>query len=890
VTLYVDNVYFYTAAGGGGGSAPIAAPPAPTQNPANVVSLLGATFTDVTVDTWRTDWSVADLTEITLEGQDVKQYTNLDFVGIETVANPIDASDMTHFHVDVWTPDATQLRIKLVDFGADGAFAGGDDTEGELIFDDTTTPALAQGQWISLDIPLTDFEAVGLTTRANIAQYIFAASPPGTVTLFVTNMYFYNDAAGGTAPTVAAPAPTQDASNVISLFSDAYTDVSVDTWRTDWSDATFADVLVAGNATKEYTALNFVGIETVANQVDASGMTHFRADVWTPDITELRVKLVDFGADGAFGGGDDTEHELIFDGASTPALVQGQWISLDIPLTDFTGLTNTSNIAQYIFAATPVGTSTLYVDNVYFYNDAGGASAPTVAAPTPSQDAASVISLFSDAYMDAPVDTWRTDWSDATFADVTVDGNATKEYTALNFVGIETVVNQIDASGMTHFRVDFWTPDITELRVKLVDFGADAAFGGGDDTEHELIFDTTAQQGQWISLDIPLTDFTGLINTSNIAQYIFAATPVGTSTLYIDNMYFYNSVGGGSAPTVAAPTPSQSAADVISLFSDAYMDVAVDTWRTDWSDATFADVMVAGNATKEYTALNFVGIETVASQVDASGMTHFRVDFWTPDITELRVKLVDFGADAAFGGGDDTEHELIFDITAQQGQWISLDIPLTDFTGLTNTSNIAQYILAATPVGTSTLYIDNMYFYNASGGSGGAFVNGDFETGDFTGWVQTLIPDAVGSIAIDNSGQGGRTGSVARLITDANATQTNDVLISQVALGAGTITAGDSINVSFDLYGTLFGAGGVVFVEVIFLDASGQDVGGRDFVGPAAPYVPTTTWTNHSGTVIAGTATGGGTFDVSGGVWLWRRCLVRQCHVHDQLGEVDRDS
>jgi hypothetical protein len=134
--------------------------------------------------------------------------------------------------------------------------------------------------------------------------------------------------------------------------------------------------------------------------------------------------------------------------------------------------------------------------------------------------------------------------------------------------------------------------------------------------------------------------------------------------------------------------------------------------------------------------------------------------------------------------------------------------------------------------------------------------------------VQTLIPDAVGSIAIDNSGQGGRTGSVARLITDASATQTNDVLISQVALAAGTITPGDSINVSFDLYGSLAGAGGVVFVEVIFLDATGQDVGGRDFVGPAAPYVPTTTWTNHSGTVIAGTATGGGTFDVSGGVTL----------------------
>jgi len=37
---------------------------------------------------------------------------------------------------------------------------------------------------------------------------------------------------GGTAPEVAAPDPTRDAANVISLFSDVYEDVPVDTLRT----------------------------------------------------------------------------------------------------------------------------------------------------------------------------------------------------------------------------------------------------------------------------------------------------------------------------------------------------------------------------------------------------------------------------------------------------------------------------------------------------------------------------------------------------------------------------------------------------------------------------------------------------------------------------------
>jgi len=196
---------------------------------------------------------------------------------------------------------------------------------------------------------------------------------------------------GGDAPTVAAPTPpARDAADVVSLFSDAYTDVTVDTWKTDWSIAVLADVDIAGNATKEYTNLNFVGIETVAEQVDATGMTHFHVDIWTPNAESLEIKLVDFGPNGAFdgpGAGDDTEGSIFLNADSTPP-AQGEWISLDIPLADFeaAGLTTRANIAQLIFAAAPSGDVTLYVDNVYFYNGAagggtGGGDAPTTAAP-----------------------------------------------------------------------------------------------------------------------------------------------------------------------------------------------------------------------------------------------------------------------------------------------------------------------------------------------------------------------------------------------------------------------------------------------------------------------------------------------------------------------------
>jgi predicted Zn-dependent protease len=536
--------------------------------------------------------------------------------------------------------------------------------------------------------------------------------------LFIDNVYFHNVAGGGpppaTEPTVAATNPSRNAANVISLFSNSYTNVPVNTWRTDWSAGTLTDLQIAGNDTKRYSNLDFVGIEAVgANSINASSMTYFHVDAWTPNMTTFKIKLVDFGANNAFGGGDDKEHELTY----TPT--QGQWNAYDILLTDFTGLTTKSNISQIIFVGAPAGSSTLFIDNVYFHNVAGGGSppetVPTVAAPTPTRNAANVISLFSNAYTNVPVNTWRTDWSAATLTDLQIAGNDTKRYSNLDFVGIEAVgANSINASSMTYFHVDAWTPNMTTFKIKLVDFGANNAFGGGDDKEHELTY--TPTQGQWNGYDILLTDFTGLTTKSNISQIIFVGAPAGSSTLFIDNVYFHNIAGGGSPPapepTVAAPTPTRNAANVISLFSNAYTNVAVNTWRTDWSEATLTDLQVAGNDTKKYSSLNFVGAEAVGpNSINATNMLYFHVDAWTPNMNSLTIKLVDFGANNVFGGGDDKEHELSF--TPTKSQWNSYDILLTDFAGLTTKANISQIIFAGSPQGTSalTLFIDNVYFY-----------------------------------------------------------------------------------------------------------------------------------------------------------------------------------
>lgn len=169
------------------------------------------------------------------------------------------------------------------------------------------------------------------------------------------------------APTGPAPTPTLPEADVTSLFSDVYNDITVDTWHAPWQYSTGAvtDFVISGDNVKVYTDLNFAGIEFTNDQIDASEMTHFHMDVWAPEGTTFLIKLVDFGADGAWGGAPDAEEELTFNSGTTPAFVPGQWSALEIPMADFIDLWTDEHIAQLVISSPDVGT--VIVDNVYFH-------------------------------------------------------------------------------------------------------------------------------------------------------------------------------------------------------------------------------------------------------------------------------------------------------------------------------------------------------------------------------------------------------------------------------------------------------------------------------------------------------------------------------------------
>lgn len=177
-----------------------------------------------------------------------------------------------------------------------------------------------------------------------------------------------------------APVPTRDPANVISVFSDTYTNVPGVNTNPNFGGQTTTGGTVQINADNQiiiYENLNFVAT-VVDPTIDVSGMTHLHVDIRIDETIDasdsFRFELFDFGADGAFGGGNDTGGAITY---TSGQLQSGTWLSFDIPFSSFTAATGggatgfvgsaKTNLAQIVFASG--GISAVFVDNIYFYTE-----------------------------------------------------------------------------------------------------------------------------------------------------------------------------------------------------------------------------------------------------------------------------------------------------------------------------------------------------------------------------------------------------------------------------------------------------------------------------------------------------------------------------------------
>ncbi len=332
-----------------------------------------------------------------------------------------------------------------------------------------------------------------------------------------------------------------------------------------------------------------------------------------------------------------------------------------------------------------------------------------IKAPTPTQDASQVISVFTEKYPNIIVDYYNGSWAPyqtTKSADFTVNGDNVLNYTNFNFVGIQFSSPTVDASTMSHLHVDLFMPNAiaagSSFKVQLVDFGADGVAGGSDDKSSVVTFvSPTLVSNSWISLNIPLSSYTGLTSKTHIGQIIFEGTNI--TNFYADNIYFYND---GSiitpVPTTAAPTPTVPAANVISVFSDAYTNVAGTNLNPSWGQLTVAtQVLIAGNNTLKYAGLNYQGIELGSSQ-NVSSKTYLHLDYYSSNATSLKIFLIS-------PGPIEKSYTLTVpsSVAPSIGGWKSIDIPLTAFSPV-NLSNVIQLKFE----GNGNIYLDNIYFGN----------------------------------------------------------------------------------------------------------------------------------------------------------------------------------
>jgi len=165
-------------------------------------------------------------------------------------------------------------------------------------------------------------------------------------------------------PTANAPTPpTRVATDVISIFSDAYTNVNVTNLNPNWGQSglnsanTAFDPTGGGtNTVLEYTNFNYQGIDFDAQ--DASGMQNLHIDVWT-DTTGAVLKVTPINNS---SGGTGVNEFLV-----GVTIVNAGWSSVDLSISSFTGMT-WDNVDQLKFdGQSGTNPSNIYVDNIYFW-------------------------------------------------------------------------------------------------------------------------------------------------------------------------------------------------------------------------------------------------------------------------------------------------------------------------------------------------------------------------------------------------------------------------------------------------------------------------------------------------------------------------------------------
>jgi len=221
-------------------------------------------------------------------------------------------------------------------------------------------------------------------------------------------------------------------------------------------------------------------------------------------------------------------------------------------------------------------------------------------------------------------------------------------------------------------KIMVYKPTISNVAIKFEGFSAPIEIASANTVINqweELTFDFSAQIGNTYSRLIIIPDF--------VVPYGDGTDRTTDNTLYFDNVMVPNGTVSGPlpAPTNAptAPSYNETANQVISIYSDAYMDLSGTNFNPGWGQSTgFSFETIDGNEVIKYSGLNYQGTNLGSPDggvpQDVSAQTHLHVDFWTPNSTALNFYVLDQSAG-----------ELGYALPIATETWVSVDIPLSYF-------------------------------------------------------------------------------------------------------------------------------------------------------------------------------------------------------------------
>jgi len=161
---------------------------------------------------------------------------------------------------------------------------------------------------------------------------------------------------------------------------------------------------------------------------------------------------------------------------------------------------------------------------------------------------------------------------------------------------------------------------------------------------------------------------------------------------------------GFAQPTTSAPLPTKLPADVVSIYSGSYTNIATN-YNPGWGQSGTVNVAYNpgdGNLAMAYTNFNYQGTDLTAT--NASGMEYIHVDIWTSTATNVKVTPINNGTGVT---------EFLVNVPLVQNGWSSVDIPKSAFTGMTWNSVYQLKFDGQGGITPSTIYLDNIYFWKA---------------------------------------------------------------------------------------------------------------------------------------------------------------------------------